>query len=150
MYCSDCHGNNETTSATVPQGPHGSTKPYLLRFGNATWSTTAPTLNQTSGFCYNCHSSATIKNTNTVHSKSAHQGYPCQYLSCCHAARVVQAQSHGPHQGPFAVQYGCREAHPVATRSVADGYSASYCYSTCHEKHNNTSYAPASNANTYY
>ena len=30
------------------------------------------------------------------------------------------------------------------------GYSASYCYSTCHEKHNNTSYAPASNANTYY
>ena len=150
MYCSDCHGNNETTSATVPQGPHGSSNPYLLRFPNATWSTTAPTLSQATGFCYNCHSSSTIRNTNNVHSKGAHQGYPCQY---CHVATP-----HGSFRpslmaltkDPSPYNMGAAKLIRWQRATSPTGYSASYCYSTCHEKHNNTSYAPVSNANTYY
>jgi predicted CXXCH cytochrome family protein len=31
MYCSDCHGNDQTVSATVPDGPHGSSRKYMLK-----------------------------------------------------------------------------------------------------------------------
>jgi predicted CXXCH cytochrome family protein len=83
MYCSDCHGSNETTSATVPQGAHGSTNAYMLRFATATWSTTAPTLSAPTGFCTNCHSPSTIRSTNRAHNVGNHQSRPCQ---ACHAA----------------------------------------------------------------
>ncbi len=83
MYCSDCHGNNETAGASVPQGAHGSTNPYMLRFANAAWSTTSPTLSGGTGFCFNCHSAATIRNTNNVHGESDHASRPCQ---ACHSA----------------------------------------------------------------
>jgi predicted CXXCH cytochrome family protein len=83
MYCTDCHGNNEATSATVPQGAHGSSNAYMLRFASATWSTTAPTLSSPNGFCFNCHSASTIRSTNRVHGVGNHQSRPCQ---ACHAA----------------------------------------------------------------
>lgn len=31
MYCSDCHGNDQTVSATVPDGPHGSARKFMLK-----------------------------------------------------------------------------------------------------------------------
>jgi len=150
MYCSDCHGNNEATSATVPQGPHGSANPYVLRYSNATWSTTAPTLNTGAGFCFNCHSTATIKSTNSVHSKGGHQGFPCQY---CHSATP-----HGSFRpslialtkDPSPYNMGAARIIRWQRATSPTGYSASFCYSTCHEKHNNTSYAPITNVNTYY
>jgi predicted CXXCH cytochrome family protein len=150
MYCSDCHGNNETTSASVPRGPHGSTNPYVLRFANATWSTTAPTLNQTTGLCYNCHSSSTIKSTNNVHGEGGHQGFPCQY---CHVATP-----HGSFRPSLMALTKDRSPYNLGVAqlirwqraSTPTGYSASSCYSACHEKHNNASYAPVTNANTYY
>jgi len=83
MYCTDCHGNNETTSATVPQGPHGSSNPYMLRFANATWSTTSPTLTGGTGFCFNCHNPATAQTMNIVHDVDNHASRPCQ---ACHSA----------------------------------------------------------------
>jgi predicted CXXCH cytochrome family protein len=83
MYCSDCHGNNDATSTTTAAGPHGSNTPYLLAFPNGTWSTTAPTLSAPTGFCVNCHSPATIRSSNGVHSVGNHQSRPCQ---ACHAA----------------------------------------------------------------
>jgi hypothetical protein len=83
MYCSDCHGNNEGTSATVAQGTHGSTNPYMLRFTSAAWSTTAPTLSAPTGFCVNCHAASTIRSANRVHNVGSHQSRPCQ---ACHSA----------------------------------------------------------------
>ncbi|HEY3381070.1 MAG TPA: cytochrome c3 family protein [Vicinamibacterales bacterium] len=83
MYCTDCHGNNETTGASVPQGAHGSTNAYMLRFANATWNTTSPTISVATGFCFNCHSASTIRSTNTVHNVSSHASRPCQ---ACHSA----------------------------------------------------------------
>jgi hypothetical protein len=150
MYCSDCHGNNDTTSASVPQGTHGSVNPYMLRFANATWSTTAPTLNQTGGFCYNCHASSTIRTTNNVHGLADHQGYPCQY---CHVATP-----HGSFRpslialtkDPVPYNMGAAKLIRWQRASTPTGYSATDCYSACHSKHNTASYAPVSNANTYY
>jgi predicted CXXCH cytochrome family protein len=83
MYCTDCHGNNETTGASVPQGPHGSTNAYMLRFTTATWSTTSPTLSSGAGFCFNCHNPATARSTNNVHGVGEHSSRPCQ---ACHSA----------------------------------------------------------------
>lgn len=37
MYCSDCHGSNETPSASVPAGPHGSTNKHMLSGANQEW-----------------------------------------------------------------------------------------------------------------
>ncbi len=83
MYCTDCHGNNEATSVSVAQGAHGSTNPYMLRFANATWSTTSPTLTGGTGFCFNCHNPATAQTTNVVHAVDNHASRPCQV---CHSA----------------------------------------------------------------
>jgi predicted CXXCH cytochrome family protein len=83
MYCTDCHGNNETTGVSVPQGAHGSTNPYMVRFAVATWSTTSPTLSGGTGFCFNCHSASTMRSTNNVHGVGEHSSRPCQ---ACHSA----------------------------------------------------------------
>jgi predicted CXXCH cytochrome family protein len=83
MYCSDCHGSDETTSVTVAAGPHGSNNPYLLRFANATWSPTSPTLSSTTGLCFNCHPASTIRLLNRVHGVGEHRSRACQ---ACHAA----------------------------------------------------------------
>lgn len=85
MFCSDCHGNNETTSAAVAGGPHGSSGRYLLRFADSTWSTTAPSLSSNNGFCANCHNYANLRSTTygRVHSAAEHQRESCQ---ACHSA----------------------------------------------------------------
>jgi predicted CXXCH cytochrome family protein len=152
MYCSDCHGNNETTSASVAQGPHGSANAFLLRFANATWSASGPSLNQSTGFCYNCHSSSTISNTNNVHGVGAHQSSSCQ---TCHSA--VPHGSFRPAlialaKDPAPYNLGAARLERFQYASSPTGYQESYCYSSlspCHN-HNNTSWAPTTNANTYY
>jgi len=85
MYCSDCHGNDVTTSG---QGPHGSARPYILKGPNVYWPTnSAGTLyglgnnNATNAhlsglFCMNCHPMrAAAANTwyNNVHTRHAGQ-----------------------------------------------------------------------------
>jgi len=153
MYCSDCHGNNETTSASVAAGPHGSANAYLLRFANATWSTTAPTLNQSGGFCFNCHSASTLRNVNRVHAAGAHQSVSCQ---TCHVAvphglfrpALIALAKDGP---PYNLGAAKIVRFQYATSPTS--YQDTYCYSNispCHTKHGNTSFAPTTNANTYY
>jgi predicted CXXCH cytochrome family protein len=134
MYCTDCHGNNETTSATVPQGAHGSANAYMLRFANATWSTTAPTLSAPTGFCVNCHNPSTIRSANRVHGVGSHQSRPCQ---ACHAATP-----HGTFRpGLIALTSDPQPYNKGASRIVAftqaatpSGYQMSNCStaSGCH------------------
>ncbi len=134
MYCTDCHGNNEATSATVPQGPHGSTNPYMLRFTSGTWSTTAPTLSAPTGFCVNCHNPATIRSTNRVHGVGDHSSRPCQ---ACHSATP-----HGSLRGglialtsdPAPYNLGASRLSAFTQASTPSGYSMSNCSTTsgCH------------------
>ncbi|HSL22671.1 MAG TPA: cytochrome c3 family protein [Vicinamibacterales bacterium] len=150
MYCTDCHGNDQATSATVPQGPHGSANPFILRFSSAQWSTTGPTLNSSAGFCFNCHDPARIRSTNTVHAKGAHQSTPCQ---SCHVAvphglfrpsLIALTRDPAPYNRGAALVVRWQRA------STPNGYSKSYCYVTACHAHDDTSNAPISNANTYY
>jgi hypothetical protein len=135
MYCTDCHGNNETTSATVPQGAHGSTNPYMLRFTNATWSTTAPTLSSpTTAFCCNCHSPATIRSTNRVHGVGDHGSRPCQ---ACHVANPHGAVRPGLialASDPQPYNMGAARINAFTQASTPSGYSMSNCStaSGCH------------------
>lgn len=153
MYCSDCHGNNESASGAVPAGPHGSSNAFLLRFGTATWSITGPTLAQATGFCFNCHSASTIKNTNNVHSEGNHQSAPCQ---ACHSA--VPHGSFRPAlialaKDPAPYNRGAAKIVRFQYATTPNGYTKPSCYSNlspCHSGHNSTSYAPISNLNTYY
>ncbi len=68
MYCSDCHGNDQPTSSTVAQGPHGSNYKFMLTGERKYWPYTASGKLWTLGdvwlnknnwqndlFCVNCH-----------------------------------------------------------------------------------------------
>jgi predicted CXXCH cytochrome family protein len=154
MYCSDCHGNSQATSATVPQGTHGSANAYMLRFGaNAAWSTTAPTLAQATGLCFNCHSAATIKSTNSVHGEGNHESAPCQW---CHSATPHGSFRPGLialARDPSPFNFGVAKLQRFRYSTTPNGYQRSSCYSTtspCHAGHNDATFAPITDPNTFY
>jgi len=134
MYCTDCHGNNETTGVSVAQGAHGSTNPYMLRFANATWSTTSPTLTSGTGFCFNCHNAATAQTMNNVHAVDNHASRPCQ---ACHSA-----SPHGSFRpglialttDPAPYNNGASRVTAFTQASSRTGYQKSNCstLSGCH------------------
>ena len=96
MYCSDCHGNDDATSSSVPQGPHGSNQKSMLT-GTAQYWPEAPggtlwTLDDiknndkqwdTKLFCVNCHPMRSSGNfTNNVHEVSEHAGAGVACITC--------------------------------------------------------------------
>ncbi len=100
MYCSDCHGDDDTSQ---PLGPHGSNNKFMLKSG--TWPAKANgTLwklsdrTNTALFCKMCHplGGANVGGSwggrswgtstgadNAVHANNRHQGYTCV---ACHSA----------------------------------------------------------------
>jgi predicted CxxxxCH...CXXCH cytochrome family protein len=92
MYCSDCHGNNDT-SYGASQGPHASAVPFMLRGPNTRWPTQADGTTRftigsskpwTTGqgtkdglFCLNCHDIGA-----TPHTTSDHNSYSVACTSC--------------------------------------------------------------------
>lgn len=96
MYCSDCHGNDQQTSASVPQGPHGSNAKFMLTGRGKYWPTSAfnqlwslndikNNLNnwQQDLFCANCHPMYDgIQFTNKVHNGANHQGADVRCITC--------------------------------------------------------------------
>jgi hypothetical protein len=114
MHCSDCHGDPSSwTQGTGPkldvvQGPHGSSKPFLLK---GDWDlvvdSSPPTTGQTPsspGVCGNCHNptnsvSGFSGTTEGRHSWSGKDGVPCNY---CHIA-----VPHGWKNKAFLVNLNC-------------------------------------------
>ena len=96
MYCSDCHGNDQPTSATVPQGPHGSNYRFLLAGTAKYWPTNASgglwSLDdiknnrnawQNTLFCVNCHPLFSgMRFENEVHQKGMHQSSATKCITC--------------------------------------------------------------------
>jgi predicted CXXCH cytochrome family protein len=96
MYCSDCHGNDQSTSSSNPQGPHGANSRFMLTGARKFWPTNASgdlwsladiKNNQNNWqndlFCANCH---TMANggffANNVHDDMAHQGAQIKCITC--------------------------------------------------------------------
>lgn len=94
MTCSDCHGPE---SRALPQGPHGSLNPRLLK---GPWNNQTGTRDNISGhLCFNCHSSSVYSaqaqdsagatafsadsGTKNLHREHADQGFGCRR---CHTA----------------------------------------------------------------
>jgi hypothetical protein len=96
MYCSDCHGNDQPTSLTVPQGPHGSNYRFLLTGTAKYWPTNASgalwSLDdiknnrnawQSTLFCVNCHPLYSgMRFENEVHQKGMHQSAATKCITC--------------------------------------------------------------------
>ncbi|TAK51079.1 MAG: hypothetical protein EPO24_16215 [Bacteroidetes bacterium] len=96
MYCSDCHGNDQVTSASVPQGPHGSNVRFMLTgtakywplnaSGNlwTLWDVKKEINNWRSDlFCVNCHPIYNgVTFTNNVHEATAHQDEQVKCITC--------------------------------------------------------------------
>lgn len=96
MYCSDCHGNDQPVSSTIPQGPHGSNSKFMLTGNGKYWPANAfgglwsldDIANnrnnwQNDLFCANCHPMATAGQfANNVHSSVNHQGADVKCVTC--------------------------------------------------------------------
>lgn len=96
MYCSDCHGNDEATSATVPRGPHGANSRFMLTGGAKYWPTNAfgelwslddirRNRNnwQSDLFCVNCHTlSSSPTWTNNAHAQDQHHAPEVKCVTC--------------------------------------------------------------------
>jgi hypothetical protein len=96
MYCSDCHGNDQQTSTTEPQGPHGSTAKFMLtgsgkfwptNFRDSLWTLDDIRYNrnnwQNDLFCANCHTmfnGATF--LNNAHDTPSHVGKNIPCITC--------------------------------------------------------------------
>ncbi|HFQ81216.1 MAG TPA: hypothetical protein ENK33_07580 [Desulfobacterales bacterium] len=152
MYCSDCHGD---TDSSKPDGPHGSTNKYLLKWGS--WptqsdGTTLWTLNDLSNsgiFCKLCH---TLSGSNTgggnwghffwsyntdssggnnVHTQSWHRNYSCV---TCHSA-VPHGSKHERlivyASDPAPYNYNGNTAKITKFTFESGSYSTSDCQATC-------------------
>lgn len=141
MYCSDCHGDPGSWTAgtgpnnAVAQGPHGSSKPFLLK-GDWVLDSTSnrPTTSQTPsspGVCGNCHApkgsvSGFAGATEASHGWDGKDGVPCNY---CHIALphgwknkafLVNTNCVGPESGRTDLTYDSNGCSSGARAS--DGY----------------------------
>jgi predicted CXXCH cytochrome family protein len=96
MYCSDCHGNDQPTSATVAQGPHGADSRFMLTGRGTFWPANRSgvlwSLNdiranlnswQTDLFCANCHTLYSGgRFSNNAHDASEHQDASVRCITC--------------------------------------------------------------------
>ena len=96
MYCSDCHGNDQTVSSIIPDGPHGSTQKFMLRGIAQYWPKNSTgglwSLNDVKNnfnnwqeklFCVNCHPLYTDGVWgNNVHASINHQGSDVYCVTC--------------------------------------------------------------------
>ncbi|MFI5253439.1 MAG: cytochrome c3 family protein [Bacteroidota bacterium] len=96
MYCSDCHGNNDQTSATAPQGPHGSNAKFILTGAGKYWPTNRLdslwTLDDirynrnnwsTDLFCANCHTMYNgLSFLNNAHDTNKHKDMNMRCITC--------------------------------------------------------------------
>jgi predicted CXXCH cytochrome family protein len=97
MYCSDCHGNDQQISTSVPQGPHGSNRKFMLTgsgkfwpqnaFNDSLWSLYDIVNNrnnwQNDLFCINCHPMTNgLTFINNVHNSASHQSSNIKCITC--------------------------------------------------------------------
>jgi predicted CXXCH cytochrome family protein len=97
MYCSDCHGNDQQTSQSVPQGPHGSNRKFMLAgtgmywpknaFNDSLWSLADIVNNRNNWqhdlFCVNCHQMTNgLSFANNVHNSLNHQSSDVKCITC--------------------------------------------------------------------
>jgi predicted CxxxxCH...CXXCH cytochrome family protein len=143
MYCSDCHGNNDTGYG-ASQGPHASAVSFVLRGPNTRWpsqadGTTRWTINNSTTalgtkdglFCRNCHPALSGVHTQD----NAHQSIACTY---CH----IQI----PHGGKLkrlirttgAVAPYADTAVTTTVQAFSGGASKSSCRASCTTVHNST------------
>jgi predicted CXXCH cytochrome family protein len=96
MYCSDCHGNDQPTTSSVPQGPHGSNNKFMLTGNAKYWPTNSFenlwSLNdiksnsknwQNDLFCVNCHPLYDGNSFfNNVHNSTRHLDGNIKCITC--------------------------------------------------------------------
>ncbi|MBI5243770.1 MAG: hypothetical protein HY922_08850 [Elusimicrobia bacterium] len=99
MYCSDCHSTNETVSASVPDGAHGSINAKILNKPYAHTDAAQPSTD----LCFTCHDYAAYvggtstasnfksNSTTNVHFTNIKEQYGCD---SCHAVHGTTVKPH--------------------------------------------------------
>jgi len=130
MYCSDCHGADNTTR----RGPHGSTYNYILK-KSYTASTTKRTMSSTE-LCFDCHRYDTYANQSA---SSTIQGYSRFNPPSWNRGHTFHVQS------KQYTCYNCHDSHASTTKphlivtgrspgltNYTETSSGGTCYPTCH------------------
>jgi hypothetical protein len=166
MYCSDCHGNNDTGYG-ASQGPHASAVKFVLRGPNTRWPTMADNATRfttgssspfTAGqgtasglFCLNCHA------LSGVHTRSEHNNVACTgcHIVIPHGGKLKRLMRTSNTPSPYADVAGTvgqqvsadyptgKAALKSYTGGVSD--SSTSCGANCTTHHNltpNTTTAP--------
>jgi predicted CxxxxCH...CXXCH cytochrome family protein len=144
MYCSDCHGNDDTGYG-ASQGPHASAVKYLLRGPNTRWPFKADGTTRwaaggtfTAGngtkdglFCLNCHA------LTSVHTRSEHNNVACTscHIVIPHGGKVKRLMRTTNTPAPYA-----DTGSTAQLKSYAGGASdeSTSCGATCTTRHNLT------------
>jgi hypothetical protein len=143
MYCSDCHGNDDTTNA-ASQGPHASAVKFILRGPNTRWpfqnggTTRWTTSNYTTSsgtanglFCLNCHA------LSGVHTRGEHVNTACTscHIQIPHGGKVKRLIRTTNTPAPYADTGSTAQLKSYAGGS-SDGSTS--CGANCTTHHNLT------------
>ena len=138
MYCSDCHGNNDSGYG-ASQGPHASAVPYVLRGPATRWpfqadgTTRWTTSNYTTGqgtkdglFCLNCHT------LGSVHTRGDHSGIACTgcHIQIPHGGKVKRLIRTTNTPAPYA-----DTGVSASLRAYNGGTSSNNCGASCTSSH---------------
>lgn len=134
ITCTDCHNNNEWTSAgTRPRGPHGSIYEGILE---REFRAEDPSRESVASYalCYKCHNRVALLNGR---SRFPHRSHVAQYNASC----AVCHDSHGSRQNAHLINFMIRTKTGAPVVSPSRGGRLEYlaspagggsCYLTCH------------------
>lgn len=130
IFCTDCHGNDNTIG---PRGPHGSSYKYLLGSNYTTLDNTQENP-YNYALCYKCHDRTSILSDQSfIHNKHvAVENAPC---SVCHDAHGISSTQGNAINNTHLINFDTTVVTPDSLGRLMFEDTGTYsgrCYLTCH------------------
>jgi len=144
IYCSDCHGNDDSDAPGTVKGPHGSNHEFLLKYEYRTGDNISESA-QAYSLCYQCHSRQSILADESFSEHRKHiveERTPC---SVCHDAHGIDRDEGNEVNNAHLINFDLRvvEVDPSSGRLEyrSSGPEAGQCALRCHgEDHSPETY----------
>ena len=136
IYCTDCHGNNESTG---PKGPHGSIYPQILKSQYIRTDNT-PYNSSNYALCFNCHSKESIMADESFKYHSLHINSVKTPCNTCHDPHGISSSQGNSINNSNLINFNSSIVSNSSSglRKFEDkGLYSGKCYLTCHGKNHN-------------